>query len=182
MTLYLENSGSFSPWTGQEIDSIKHPLSIEQLWSAEDLEVFGLYLPAPADPVPDGKVASSSAVSRVGGVVKFVNTLEDAPPPPTASPLLYAAAQLQIVDYDITGIEINSRLGGAFWLDTGKYGVFFSQSQPDTSYMVQASAGPCSAYVLPTDKTEDFFTVTVTDFAGQPTDAAYVNLSITRAL
>ncbi|PZP67907.1 MAG: hypothetical protein DI604_20190 [Delftia acidovorans] len=104
------------------------------------------------------------------------------PEPPTATPILYAAAQLAIVDYDITGIEINSRFGGAFWADVGKYIVFFSEPLPDASYMVMASAGPLNAYVIPADKSPDMFTITVTNSAGQPADAEAVNISIVRAL
>lgn len=116
------------------------------------------------------------------GFVEYVPPEPEPQPETPSTPILYAAAQLQIDGFDITGIEINSRLGGAFWLDTGKYGVFFSETQPNTLYMIQASAGPCSAYVLPSDKSEDFFTVTVTDAAGQPIEAEYVNLSIVRAM
>lgn len=103
-------------------------------------------------------------------------------PTPSPSPVLYAAAQLAIVDYDITGIEINSRFGGAFWADVGKYIVFFSEPLPDASYMVMASAGPLNAYVIPADKSPDMFMITVTNSAGQPADAEAVNISIVRAL
>lgn len=113
---------------------------------------------------------------------EWVDEPQPEPEQQPSTPVLYAAAQLQIVDYDVTGIEINSKLGGAFWADTGKYIVFFAETQPDTSYMVQASAGPLNAYVLPADKLEDFFTVTVTDAAGQPAEADFVNLSIVRAM
>lgn len=103
-------------------------------------------------------------------------------PAPSSSPVLYAAAQLAIVNYDITGIEINSRFGGAFWADVGKYIVFFSEPLPDASYMVMASAGPLNAYVIPADKSPDMFTITVANSAGQPADAEAVNISIVRAL
>jgi hypothetical protein len=74
-----------------------------------------------------------------------------------------------------------SRLAGAFWIDVGKYCVFFAEPQPDTAYMAMASAGPCQAYVLESEKAEDMFTITVTNAAGEPTDAAAVNISIVRA-
>jgi hypothetical protein len=98
-----------------------------------------------------------------------------------AVPVLYAAASLKIVDFDITGIDVQSRFAGAFWVDVGKYGVIFAEAQPDTAYMAMASAGPCSAYVLEEEKAEDMFTITVTNAAGEPTDAAAVNISIVRA-
>ena len=105
----------------------------------------------------------------------------DAPPAPLSSPILYAAASLKIQDYDITGIDVQSRFAGAFWIDVGKYCVFFAEPQPDTAYMAMASAGSCSAYVLEAEKAEDMFTITVTNSAGEPTDADFVNISIVRA-
>lgn len=110
----------------------------------------------------------------------FVPPME--PDPPTPTPVLYAAAQLQIVGGDITGIGINSRFAAAFWADVGKYYVFFLEPLPDTSYMVMATAGPCNAYVLEEDKATDFFIITVTNAAGEPTDASSVNISIVRAI
>lgn len=103
------------------------------------------------------------------------------PVEPLATPILYAAAQLRISNFEITGIEINSRFGGSFWGDVGKYYVFFAESQPDTSYMVMCSAPAFSAYVLDAEKTEDMFVITVTDAAGLPADAETVNIQILRA-
>lgn len=81
MTLYLETSGDFIPWRGERIDGVLHPLSIETSWSSSDLEALDLFLPAQADPVPQGKAVTSTSVQRVGGVVKFVHDLTDLPPP-----------------------------------------------------------------------------------------------------
>lgn len=81
--LYLESTDGFTPWAGEAIDDVRHPLIIESVWSGEELAAIGLYKPAAADPVPDGKVIASTSVERVGGVVTFVNVLEDAPAPST---------------------------------------------------------------------------------------------------
>lgn len=98
-----------------------------------------------------------------------------------SSPILYAASQLYIQGYEITGIGINSRFGGAFWGDVGKYYVFFAETQEDTDYIVMCSAPAFSAYVLDAEKTEDMFVITVTDAAGLPADAETVNIQILRA-
>jgi len=82
VTLYLETNGNFIQWTGQAINDVLHPLDIEQRWPPEDLADIGLYIPADADAVPDGKVVASTSVELVEGVVKFINVLEDAPPRP----------------------------------------------------------------------------------------------------
>lgn len=97
------------------------------------------------------------------------------------SPLLYAAAQLRIVDGDISGIGVSSRFAGAFWGDVGKYYVFFAEPQPDTDYIATADAGLLRAYVLNDEKAEEFFIITVTDASGTPADADAVNVSIVRA-
>jgi hypothetical protein len=103
------------------------------------------------------------------------------PEPQLSSPILYAAAQVSVQDGEISGIGINSRFGGAFWGDVGKYYVFFAETQPDTDYIVMASAPALNAYVLDADKTEDMFAITVTDGAGQSADAETVNIQILRA-
>lgn len=78
--LYCEISPeSFAPWAGDEIDGVRHPLTVEQHWSDQELASIGLYRPADADPVPYGKVAVSTDVRRVEGVVKFVHELVDIP-------------------------------------------------------------------------------------------------------
>jgi hypothetical protein len=117
-----------------------------------------------------------------GGWIEPPQPVEKPPPEPKpTAPILYAAASLKIQDFDITGIDVMSRFAGAFWVDVGKYCVFFAEPQPDTAYMAMASAGPCSAYVLEGEKAEDMFTITVTNTAGEPTDAESVNISIVRA-
>jgi hypothetical protein len=134
-------------------------------------------------PVPVGQVSIGSTLVDDAGKPRRVWTLQDAPEvvPVPSQPVLYAAASLKIEDFDITGIDVQSRFAGAFWIDVGKYCVFFAEPQPDTAYMAMASAGPCSAYVLEAEKAEDMFTITVTNTAGEPTDAGFVNISIVRA-
>lgn len=85
MTLYLEApAGIFTAWFGQPINGIRYPRSIESLWLADELAAIGLYDPAPADPVPDGKISTAVTVDRVEGVVRFVHTLVDRPTPTIA--------------------------------------------------------------------------------------------------
>lgn len=69
----------FVEWKGESILGTKHPINIEDLWTPEDLAAKRLYKPADADPVPAGKMVTATTVQRVGGVVKYVNTLVDAP-------------------------------------------------------------------------------------------------------
>lgn len=85
MTVYLETvPGTFAPWAGEALNGIRYPRSISN-WSAEDLAAIGLYVPKPADPVPEGKVVTGQSIQRVDGVVKWVCELEDAPVPVVTS-------------------------------------------------------------------------------------------------
>ncbi len=85
--IYLETPQGFTEWTGQPINDILHPRSIEQYWSADELEAIGLWrndMIASADPVPEGKISTGQTVQRVNGAVMFVHQLADAPEPEPA--------------------------------------------------------------------------------------------------
>lgn len=77
--LYLETPFGFVPWSGENINDVRHPKSIESVWSDEELAAIGLYKPVASDPVPDGKIIASTIAERVGDTVKFVNILIDDP-------------------------------------------------------------------------------------------------------
>ena len=79
MVAYLETDTGFDLWAGQEIDGVMHPRNIDTLWSDADLNAIGLFRPAEADPVPEGKRVVSTSVQRVNGAVKYVHELEDLP-------------------------------------------------------------------------------------------------------
>ena len=75
--LYLETSpGEFTPWCGEPINDIRHPLDIEWLWSPDELATVGLYDPEGGDPPPDGFRVADTSVQRVAGTVKHVHIYE----------------------------------------------------------------------------------------------------------
>jgi len=89
MDLWLENpTETFNPYYGQpipteiegpegpEIDDVSYPANIVDLWTTEQLNAIGLFVPV-RDPVASGKRIASSIVKRVDGVVKYVDTYED---------------------------------------------------------------------------------------------------------
>jgi hypothetical protein len=80
--LYRETENGFEEWYGRSIDGLKYPMNIEALWTAQDLAAIGLYIPV-VPTIPGGKVVTGASVARVNGIVTYVYTLEDAPPPPT---------------------------------------------------------------------------------------------------
>lgn len=91
MALYRENPPNvFRLWAGEKIGGVSHPPEIETAWSAEELEALKLFIPAAADPVPEGKESTGLSVKRVAGVVRYVHDLIDAPAlgvPDAISPL-----------------------------------------------------------------------------------------------
>ena len=97
--LYKETQDGFAPWNPTDpIGGVRYPPNIGELWSAAELAALGLYAPAPADPIPEGKIVTGTTVQRVGGVVKFVNTLDDAPvPTPADTPLTMRQLRLGLL-------------------------------------------------------------------------------------
>lgn len=76
--LYRETPpGTFTAWRGEPIDGVRHPPVIEQVWSDQELAAIGLYRPAPAEPVPAGKVSTGLTVQRIAGVIRYVHGLAD---------------------------------------------------------------------------------------------------------
>jgi hypothetical protein len=109
--LYIETQAGFSPWSGAPIGGVVYPLAIEQHWTTQELAAFNLYKPQDADPIPPGKRAVSTAVQRVGGVVKFVHTLEDVPPPaPSDQPLTKRQLRLGLLQNNILPSAIRAQL------------------------------------------------------------------------
>jgi hypothetical protein len=97
------------------------------------------------------------------------------------TPTLYAVAHLSIADGDIASVNITAKLAGAFRFDVGQYWVFFTDEQPDTSYMALAyDSGSVRAFVAESDKATDHFIITTTDFSGTFADPAEINLEIKR--
>jgi hypothetical protein len=94
------------------------------------------------------------------------------------TPTIYAVAQLVITPGDITGIDVTSRFGAALYMDVGSYLLFFTETQPDTSYL--AKAYDAGARVSVTEKSTDYIVITATDGNGDPTDPAEVSVEIIR--
>lgn len=149
----------------------------------------GLVFSAPLDNDPGQRrilfVSETSDEQRKAAQALFDAWDADAPIPPSPPvPTLCALADLTISDGDISGIEVNSNLSGAFCFGVGEYWVFFSEPQPDTRYLalVYDGGGAVRAFVRPENKFTDFFIITVIDFNGVPTDVASLSLEIKRVI
>lgn len=97
MALYRTIGRNAVLWRGEPLPAgkkkVRHPMTIELLWTEEELAAIGLRKPAPADPVPEGKVVLSTTVKIVDGRPKTVHELGDAPPL-TADQVLRRRAKL----------------------------------------------------------------------------------------
>ena len=91
--LYFKTNGVAVPWDGDLIDDIRHPQNIEILWSDAQLATIGLYRPKPGAATPPGQQIVSSEVGVVDGVVRWVHTFADLPPP---SPNSYRLTMRQL--------------------------------------------------------------------------------------
>lgn len=92
------------------VDDVRHPLAVEQLWSDEELLAIGLYRPAAADAVPEGKSVIATGVQRVAGVVKYVHELADAPAP-TAEQVDMERDRRVAGGFEFSGVRYQSRQG-----------------------------------------------------------------------
>ena len=111
--LYRQTPEGYVPWTGGIIGGVVHPPIIESLWTADQLATIGLYVPAAADAVPEGKRVVSTDVRRVNSVVKFVHTLEDIPAPhPSDLGLTKRQLRLGLLQAGILPSAIRATLDG----------------------------------------------------------------------
>ena len=113
MTLYLEKpAGKFTPWNPKtRINGLLLPRNCEALWSDDELSTYGLYRPAAANPLNPGRIAVSSSVKRVSGVVKWVNVTA-AEPAPSTDPRDYELTPGQF-EYLLVDTELDDALEAA---------------------------------------------------------------------
>ncbi len=98
-------------------------------------------------------------------------------PTPEATPQVYAIAHMTIEDGAISSITPSARIGGAFYIDTGVYWVFFANPQPDTDYIPLCYNH--SHDVTVSERYEDFFVVTA-ELDGLPSDPPSFSVEIKR--
>lgn len=185
MTLYREHPpGAFTPWDGTtHIGGVLYPPSIEQSWTSEALEALKLWrddMIAPADAVPEGKMVVETKPRRVGGVVKYVHTLADAPVYVPATPHIFAMGRFSVGDWEIGAISATMGIAGATMMDTGVYWIDFLEAQPDDDYIAIASDRDKSVTV--TERYPEFCVVECTDMAGNPADPAEFVIQLTRVI
>lgn len=81
MLVKEQKDGTFVQWNGEPIDDIKHPPSIETLWSAKELKAVGLYkVEEEVQPTAGAALLDLKFVKDKKGAVSAVYTW-DIPPP-----------------------------------------------------------------------------------------------------
>lgn len=153
--LYKRTGNAFTAWNGEPINGIQYPTNIEFMWSANQLAAITLYQAAPADAIPVGKYSTGQTVNVVGGIIKYVNILED------ITPLMLtdkrATAYLAIVSQTngLTSSILDSYPEGekALWLAKEAEARAFIATAVGSRTTTQAPilSGVCDAQYGPTD-------------------------------
>ena len=159
MTLHLDAPSGFVRWAGAPINGVLYPVNIEQLWTAQELEAIGLWrddMIAPAEPVPEGKIATAVNVERVNDVVTFVHTLADAPYPTQDDVIAERARRLSCgFDHDLGGERGIHRIGTTDadmrkWLDevTPISQALINAGQPGGEIGISTDTGPVTVTAM----------------------------------
>lgn len=132
------------------------------------------------DGMAEGKIISVS-----GGVFEVIDPPPPEPDPepdsgpPVRIPQISAVASLKIADGMINGIETAVGLSLAIAIDVGVYWVFFTEPQPDTSYIWNVGASSGTINVSMRDET--MMQLTALD-GGVPADPSEVSIQVFRVI
>ena len=99
--------------------------------------------------------------------------------PPKPTPELIASAKLQITEYGIEGVGVDSAIAGGFRLDTGQFLMFFNEPQADVNYIVSCFDGGLIRCFVPIEQMfEDSFILHTMDFNGNPAEPSHISLFV----
>lgn len=102
--------------------------------------------------------------------------------PPTPEPVptfpeLYAIADFSIENGSVSAVSTSAKISAVFYIDIGKYWVFFSETQPNTDYIPLCYNHNHTVFV--SEKTEDFFVVSALS-GGVPSDPVSLSVEVKR--
>lgn len=112
------------------------------------------------------------------GFVEYVPPEPEPVPPSPPVPEIVASGVFSVSGGMLEAVGAASGIGMAFPLDTGTYWLFFTESQPDLSFAVYASASHGQINV--SARSLDYVELSVTD-GGNPVDPAEFSINIVRA-
>ena len=108
----LVRTDTLQPWTGEPLDNVRHPKTIADLWSDEELATIGLARPA-LFKAPKGKTRRGKPrYVRKGGKVHEAYDTEDepSPPPPPPMPTVEERVDRMLANYGLTRDELKAAL------------------------------------------------------------------------
>lgn len=145
-----------------------------------------------ADAIPEGYTTIEPPAANEGHTVEWdgdnwaqVPVPPDPDPEPyiPATPALIATAMIGMTEGVISSVSVSAALAGIMQFGVGEYWAFFTESQPDTDYMVLAyNGGTHLTGVATIDKAGTHFVIRATDFAGNPDDPDCVNVEVKRVI
>lgn len=100
-------------------------------------------------------------------------------PPPTSVPVLVCLANLQVSGVDVTGIETAVGFSMAFAIDVGVIWAFFEKPMENLSYTWNVSSS--TGLVNVTERTLEYFQISITDNTGAPLDVTELAIQIFKA-
>lgn len=112
-------------------------LIVRQVIVAEQEFIDSGAMGNPAQWVPD----LPEGAAGIGYVYDLATGEFRQPPPQPLDLVRVAAVQLQVADWEVTGIERSEGIGGAFIADTDTAWVYFAEAQPDTNYILMPADG-----------------------------------------
>jgi hypothetical protein len=98
--------------------------------------------------------------------------------PPTPTPRIVASGGYTVVDGQIDTLNVVSGITAAFAVDTGTYWLFFTEPQPDLSYVV--TPGCSEGRINTTTRTTDFFELCVKDDGGALINPTEFSVNVVR--
>ena len=108
-------------------------------------------------------------------VVAEVQRMENQTTLPTR-PILSCLANLNISDFDVTGIETSTGLSVAFMMDIGVVWVFFSKPMSNMKYSWNVS--PTTGRANVTSRSTEHLEIALTDDTGSPVNTAEISIQI----
>lgn len=99
-----------------------------------------------------------------------------APPPPV--PSIVASGGYTVVNGEIDTLNVVAGITAAFAIDTGTYWLFFTEPQPDLSYVV--IPGCSEGRINTTSRTTDFFELCVKDDGGALINPTEFSVNVVR--
>lgn len=129
----------------------------------------------------DGSAFIPSGTAQIGdfyedGVFTTPEPIPVEPPPPVAR--IVASGSYPVVDGQIDTLNVVSGITAAFAIDTGTYWLFFTEPQPDLSYVV--TPGCSEGRINTTNRTTDYFELCVKDDGGALINPTEFSVNVVR--